>query len=287
MPLAASEAVGLAENPHVHHDLASHVRDGDATPGLLADFLSVDVPCDACWKPLEGIGVEVRASVRRRHLPALLNALLPPIGVVGRQHVGGDRSWAFARDLKIDLAPVLVLGVTEDKHRRDEVAVDVGVAGLHTRSLHANLIPAVAENVVARAELAAAQRLVRNVGHLRVRARLRIHGRRRADRNLHLAALEQDVLLLEAHLPLGQAAVGPRPDGVRIQIDRAVELLHQHEREARVGGVAGSGGRMAVELARRRGDGRIVPNRGRWHWLCSRRAFGVVVATTIPMLRAS
>mmetsp|Transcript_24515 Transcript_24515/g.53343 ORF Transcript_24515/g.53343 Transcript_24515/m.53343 type:complete len:392 (-) Transcript_24515:527-1702(-) len=229
--LLATEAPVVLEDPQVHHDLGRLVRDRDSVAGLPADLSSIDVPSDAVGQPLEGVGVEVGTSIRSVDVPGILDVGAPSVGVVSRKNVGRHGIRAVAGDLEIDLSPVLVLGVPENEERGDVVSINNGVSRLHLRCLPLGFIPAIAEHVVLRSHLATAQCLGRDLSNLRLRARLLL-GRRAGSTDLHLATFKHNVLLREAHLALCEAAIRPGPDEVVVEVDGALELLHELQSEA-------------------------------------------------------
>ena len=203
----------------------------------------------------------------------------PKLCVVRTEHVGRHGVWGVTSDLNVNLPPVTELGIPEHEHRGNEVPVHVRVSGLHIRSLHANLVAPVTEDVSSRTELAAHQRLLLNGPHLGVRASLCGIARVLGGGDLHLAVLKADLLLYEAHIAFEEPPVRPGPDGIAVQVQWAVELLHQRQREARVAWVLPAGVRMSGDLSR---PGR--PSRRRSSRWCSGAAAGDVRAAVVIVL---
>ena len=174
----------------------------------------------------------------------------PKLRVVRTEHVGRHGVGRVPSDLNVNLPPVTELGIPEHEHSGNEVPVHIRVSGLHIRSLHAHLVAPVTEDVSSRAELAAHQRLMLNGPHLGVRAGLCGIARVLRGGDFHLAVLKADLLLYEAHIAFEEPTVRPSPDWIAVQVQWAVELLHERQREARVAWVLLAGVRMSGDLRR-------------------------------------
>eukprot|EP00428_Durinskia_dybowskii_P074264 CAMPEP_0170397608 /NCGR_PEP_ID=MMETSP0117_2-20130122/22966_1 /TAXON_ID=400756 /ORGANISM="Durinskia baltica, Strain CSIRO CS-38" /LENGTH=254 /DNA_ID=CAMNT_0010654123 /DNA_START=171 /DNA_END=932 /DNA_ORIENTATION=- len=221
LDLGAAEEGAVVEHPHVHHDLAGHIRNLHRPPRIFPDHLTIDVPRDLVGGPFEGIVMELVTVVERHGVVnALLDARAPLDRVVGRQHIRRHGPGVVPRDLEIDLAPMLVLRVPVHEHCGHVVAIDFGIVGLDGRRLHPGFIATIAEHVVPGAHLAARHLLRGDVRDLRRRAQLGVDGRLVAHLDTHLPVAEHDVILDEADLALDQSAVRPSPDRVCIEVDR-------------------------------------------------------------------
>ena len=278
--LLATEVGFRAEDPQVHHDLGGLVRNR-RVPVVAPHRLAIHVPGDAVGQPFESVGVELGPRI------ALDVGLLhrgnrwpPPLCVVRAQHIGRHRVGRVASDLDVNLPPVVELGVAENEHGGDEVPVHIGSSRLHIWCLHAHLIAPVAEDVPTRPELAAHQRLLLDGPHLGMGAGLRGIARVGLCTDLHLSALESDLLLHEAHVAFVEAAVRPGPDRIVVQVQWAVELFHQRQREPRVAWVALAGVRMSGHSCDGSPSGRRSTS-GRW---CPSAAAGNVRAAVAVVL---
>mmetsp|Transcript_16635 Transcript_16635/g.35167 ORF Transcript_16635/g.35167 Transcript_16635/m.35167 type:complete len:292 (-) Transcript_16635:106-981(-) len=183
---------------------------------------------------------------------------------------------------------MIEFGIPVHKHRGDVIAVDVRVARLHARRLHAGFIAAVPEEVVTSSHLTAGKRFAADLAHLCIGARLGVDAAVTSHFDFHLAALEGDGLLDEADLAFGEPTIGPCPDRVLIQIHWFVELLRQPESEAGMGRVVLRGRGVAERWAC---PSRRSPVRWCRHRRCGRsrptaHTSHRVVAATIPVLVA-
>ena len=112
---------------------------------------------------------------------------------------------------------------------------------------NACLITPVPEHVPARSELPAHQRFVVHLEDFRARARLRGDAGVGLGGDFHLSTRETDLLLHKTYIAFIEPAIRPGPNGVRIKVDRSVELLHHSQGETRIAWIpAGSFGAPRV-----------------------------------------
>ena len=215
--LLASEVGRRAKDPQVHHDLGRLVRDRRVPTVVAPDRRAIHIPGDAIRQPLKAIGVEFSSCVALEiALLGRCNSWSPPFRVVSTENIGGHRAGGVACDLNVNLPPVMELGIAENEHGGNEIPIHIWISGLHVRSLHAHLIAPIAEDVPARAELAADQWLVLHSPHLRVGAGLCRNARVAVGSDLHLAVLKSDLLFHEAHVALVKATIRPGPDWIAV-----------------------------------------------------------------------
>eukprot|EP00449_Zooxanthella_nutricula_P010811 CAMPEP_0198508000 /NCGR_PEP_ID=MMETSP1462-20131121/12676_1 /TAXON_ID=1333877 /ORGANISM="Brandtodinium nutriculum, Strain RCC3387" /LENGTH=228 /DNA_ID=CAMNT_0044237263 /DNA_START=674 /DNA_END=1356 /DNA_ORIENTATION=- len=197
----------------------------------MANDLAIKVPRDARGEPLERECVEVGSDVLalRAEVLGCCNVRVPHRRVLRVEDVHSDRIRRVPSNFNVDLAPMLELRVPVRKDGGYVIAIDAGVVRLDLGRPHARLVISKTEHVLSRAELAAAQILVSDMPDLGVGTRpgLKLF----AHLDPHAPALEPEGVPDEADLALAQAAVGPGPDRVGVEVQRRVELLHEPQRE--------------------------------------------------------